>query len=227
MLYRGDESDNPYTTDMNKYPGVVPCSKTTRVNSQSEDPGSLPADTDGSSPTISKPGGEYVVRTRSPSSHYPYPSLETVGNDRAHEGATAHQNTPHSRLHSVLVGGVWSMARPVSAHVSMVGGCPVFGRLDSGGIGYGTSGYHVQLGRPQNAKCSDGLHESFALVNAEYTVPSLRGPTCSARTQYTPAGEEVAFEVALDGPTWFGRPVSRHHETASPFRTTPRRNLRV
>ena len=95
-----------------------------------------------------------------------------------------------------------------------------------GGIGYGTSGYHVQLGRPQNAKCSDGLHESFALVNAEYTIPSLRGPTRSARTQYTPAGEEVAFEVALDGPTWLGRPVSRHHETASPFRTTPRRNPR-
>ena len=96
-----------------------------------------------------------------------------------------------------------------------------------GGIGYGTSGDHVQLERPQNAKRSDGLHESFALVNAEYTIPSLRGPTCSARTQYPPPGEEVAFEVALDGPTWFGRPVSRHHETASSFRTTPRRNLRV
>ena len=147
MLYRGDESDNPYTTDMNKYPGVVPCSKTTRVNSQSEDPGSLPADTDGSSPTISKPGGEYVVRTRSPSSHYPYPSLETVGNDHANEGATAHQNTPRSRLHSALVGGVRSMARPVSVHVPTVGGCPVFGRFGLGGIGYGTSGYRVPLGR--------------------------------------------------------------------------------
>ncbi|WP_435156989.1 hypothetical protein [Haladaptatus sp. DFWS20] len=40
-----------------------------------------------------------MVRTRSPSSHYPYPSLETVGNDRANEGATAHQNMPRSRLH--------------------------------------------------------------------------------------------------------------------------------
>ena len=94
-----------------------------------------------------------------------------------------------------------------------------------GGIGYGTSGDRVRLGRPQNAKRSDGLHESF--VNAEYTIPSLRGPTCSARTQYPPPGEEVAFEVALDGPMWFRRSVSRHHETASSFRTTPRRNPRV
>jgi|GEM_PF-5882793 len=147
VLYRGDESDNPYTTDMNKYPGVVPCNKTTRVNSQSEDPGSLPADTDGSLPTTSKPSGEYVVRTRLPSSHYPYPSLETVGNDHANKGATAHQNTPRSRLHSALVGGVRSMARPVSVHVPTVGGCPVFGRFGLGGIGYGTSGYRVPLGR--------------------------------------------------------------------------------
>jgi hypothetical protein len=121
--------------------------KTTRVNSQSEDSGSLPADTDGSTPTTGKPGGEYVVEIRSPSSHYPYPSLETVGNDRAHAGATAHQNTPRSRLHSADEGGVRLMAQPVSAHCSKVGGCPVFGRLDLGGIGYGISGYRVPLGR--------------------------------------------------------------------------------
>jgi hypothetical protein len=102
---------------------------------------------DGSTPTTGNPGGEYVVEIRSPSSQYPYPSLETVGNDRANEGVTAHQNTPRSRLHSVLAGGVRSMARPVSAHVPTVGGCPVFGRLGLGGIGDGTSGYRVPLGR--------------------------------------------------------------------------------
>ncbi len=147
MLQRGDESDKPSTTDIIKQPGVVSCGKTTRVNFQSEDSGSLPADTDGFTPTTGNPCGEYVVEIRSPSSHYPYPSLETAGNDRANEGATAHQNTPRSRLHSAIVGGVRSMARPVSTHCSKVGGCPVFGRLESGGIGHDTSGYRVHLGR--------------------------------------------------------------------------------
>ena len=163
----GDEADKPFTPDINKWPGVVLCDKPTRVNSQSEDMGSLPADTDGSTPTFGNPGGEYVVEIRSPSLQYPYPSLETVGNDCANEGVTAQQHMPRSRLHSALVGGVRSMARPVSVHVPTVDGCPVFGRLGSGGIGYGTSGYHVR-------------------TDAEYATPSVRGPTCSARTRYSP-----------------------------------------
>jgi len=40
-----------------------------------------------------------------------------------------------------------------------------------GGIGYGTSGDHVQLERPQNAKRSDGLHESFVLAGKEGAKP--------------------------------------------------------
>lgn len=54
---------------------------------------------------------------------------------------------PRSRLYSVLVGEVRSMARSVSVRSSKVGGCPVFGRPGSGGSGYGTSGYRVHLGR--------------------------------------------------------------------------------
>jgi hypothetical protein len=101
-----------------------------RVKSQSGDTGSLPADTDGSTPTTGKPGGEYVVKIRSPSSQYPYPSLETVGNDRAHEGVTADQNTPRSRLPTppTRVGGVWSMARPVSVASKRRGRTHPFGR---------------------------------------------------------------------------------------------------
>ena len=51
-------------------------------------------------------------------------------------------------------------------------------------------------GRPQNAKRSDGLHESFALVNAKHATP-LAGPTYRARTRYRlvgprPAGERLS-----------------------------------
>jgi hypothetical protein len=151
-----------------------------RVNSQSEDSGSIPADTDGSTPTTGKPGGESVVRTRSPSSHYPYPSLETVGNDRANEGATAHQNTPHSRLHSALVGGVRSMARPVSTHCPKVGGCPVFGRLGSGGIGYGTSGYRAHLGRTNTP---DPRFEGRRVAHEPGTLHTGRGSCLRGQTE--------------------------------------------
>lgn len=87
-----------------------------RVNCQSGEPGPLPAETDGSRPTTGTPGGEDVVRIRSPSSQYPCPSLETGGNARANEGATAHQSLPRSRLSTLptRVDGVRSMARPVS-----------------------------------------------------------------------------------------------------------------
>ena len=41
-----------------------------------------------------------------------------------------------------------------------------------------------------------------SLSDAEYAIPSFRGPTCSARTRYSSAVDgEVAFGVALDGPT--------------------------
>ena len=53
-------------------------------------------------------------------------------------------------------------------------------------------------------------------------------PRRGAHEPGTPSGEEVTGGVASDGPTWFGRPpVSRHHETAKPFRTTPRWNPRA
>jgi len=75
------------------------------------------------------------------------------------------------------------MARPVSTHVPTVGGCPVFGRF-----GQAVSG----TAQADTASPSD----------AEYAIPSFRGPTCSARTRYSSTvGEEVAFGVALDGPT--------------------------
>ena len=71
---------------------------------------------DGSTSTTGKFGGEYVVEVRPPSSQYPYPSLETVGNDHAH-GGTAYQSMPHSRLSippTQRAGGVRLMAQPVS-----------------------------------------------------------------------------------------------------------------
>ena len=53
-------------------------------------------------------------------------------------------------------------------------------------------------------------------------------PRRGAHEPGTPSGEKVTSGVASDGPTWFGRPpVSRHHETAKPFRTTPRWNPRA
>ncbi len=125
------------------------------MHSQSEDTGLLPADTDGSTPTTGKPGGDYVVETRSPSSQSPSLSLETVGNDRAHGGATADQNASRSRLHFAFVGRVRSMARPVSVHGPTVGGCPVFGRF-----GQAVSG----TAQVDTASLSDG----------EY-IPSFRG----------------------------------------------------
>ena len=42
-------------------------------------------------PFRAHPLGEYAIRIRSRSSQHPYPPLETVGNDRASEGATATQ----------------------------------------------------------------------------------------------------------------------------------------
>jgi hypothetical protein len=69
-----------------------------RVKCQPEAPGPLPAGTDDSTPAGGKPAGEYVVQTRSSSSQYPSPSLETGGNARANEGVTAYQSLPRSRL---------------------------------------------------------------------------------------------------------------------------------
>lgn len=55
------------------------------------------------------------------------------------------------------------MARPVSARRLKAGGRPVFGRLGLGGIGCGTSGYRVPLGRANTpAPCFKGrrvVHE--------------------------------------------------------------------
>lgn len=51
-----------------------PVRQANRVQSQSEVPGLLHADTDGSTPTTGNPGREYVGEVRPPSS----PSLETV-----------------------------------------------------------------------------------------------------------------------------------------------------
>ncbi len=100
-----------------------------RVKYHLEDSGSLPAYTDGSTLITGKDGRECVVEVCPPSSQDPYPLLETGGNSRANEGATAYQKTPRSRLHPAISGGLRSMARPVSAHVPTVGGHPVFGRL--------------------------------------------------------------------------------------------------
>ena len=70
-------------------------------------------------------------------------------------------------------------------------------------------------GRPQNAKRSDGLHESFALVNAEYATP-LAGPTYRARTRYRLAGPRSAGETLPAGrrdrpavPRWNPRASAR------------------
>ena len=60
------------------------------------EPGPLPADMD---TRRSYPVGVKTTGlNRPPSSQNPYPSLESVGNDRVHEGVTAHQNLPRSRL---------------------------------------------------------------------------------------------------------------------------------
>ena len=70
-------------------------------------------------------------------------------------------------------------------------------------------------GRPQNAKRSDGLHESFALVNAKHATP-LAGPTYRARTRYRLVGPRSAGETLPAGtrdrplvPRWNPRPSGR------------------
>jgi hypothetical protein len=147
-----------------------------RVKSQSGDTGPLPADTDGSTPTTGKPGGEYVVKIRSPSSQYPYPSLETVGNDRAHEGATAYQNTPRSRLPTppTRVGGVWSMARPVSVASKRRGRTHPFGRSPL-----------VAVRRPGVCGATSG----GVRIETDWRRHAPTAPTWCSRTRYSLRGE--------------------------------------
>ena len=77
-------------------------------------------------------------------------------------------------------------------------------------------------GRPQNAKRSDGLHESSALVNAEHATP-LAGPTYRARTRYRLAGPRSAGEKLPAGtrdwpavPRWNPRASARGGCQSSP-----------
>ncbi len=163
-------------------------SQANRVKYQSGAPGPLPADTDDSTPAGGKPAGEYVVRTRSSSSQYPSPSLETGGNARANEGATAYQSPPRSRLSTPpkRFGGVRSMARPVSG--------PPFRRTRTHSFG------RSPLLRSGDRACVEPQAGEFPM---DWRRHAPTAPTWCSRTRYSRQGGS-AFRVASDRPTPYG-----------------------
>ena len=178
------------------------------------EPGPLPADMD-TRWSYSR-GVKITGLNRPPSSQNPYPSLEPVGNDRVHEGVTAHQNLPRSRLST--------RPRPVAVESGRWHG-PCRSRRNAGSEhvrsdGRSCCGRWRATGRVWSHKRGSPYRNRTGVVTRP---PPRRG----AHEPGTPSGEKVTGGVASDGPTWFGRPpVSRHHETAKPFRTTPRGNPR-
>ena len=126
-----------------------------------------------------------MIKIRSPSSQYPYPSLETVGNDRAHEGATAHQNMPRSRLPT-----------PPSSVESGRWHDPCRSRRNDGAEHTRSDGRPLlRLG--DRACVEPQAGESALRRTGVVTRPP---PRRGAREPGTPFGEEVAFRGRWTGP---------------------------
>ena len=120
------------------------------------------------------------------SSYHPYPSLEPVGNGRVHEGATAHQNLPRSRLST--------RPRPVAVESGRWHG-PCRPRRKDGGE-------HIRSdGRPCCGRATGRVWSHKRGSPQRTGVVTRPPPRRGAHEPGTPSGEEVTAGVASDGPT--------------------------
>ena len=134
---------------------------------------------------------------RLPSSQNPYPSLESVGNDRVHEGVTAHQNLPRSRLST--------RPRPVAVESGRWHG-PCRPRQKDGGE-------HIRSdGRPCCGRATGRVWSHKRGSPQRTGVVTRPPPRRGAHEPGTPSREEVTAGSCVgrpDAPRWNPRASAR------------------